>query len=402
MPVAAALSDDTVLVPASSSTPADADSFTIKVFILSSSMIHSDQVFDQINTPKKDVLFATSYGLSLYNGTWSTRHLNRENVSEGLMDDFITALEYDHNGNLWIGYSGGIQIYNGIWYQTLRDQQLFKDRRIKDLQRWDDDMWVATGNAGIHRYRDGAWTWYQPLSKTGPGFYQVGEMALDPASASLLIASSDNGLWIVKSPDDPVMFEQIASKDGSYGRMTRVTRDWLGGVYFFNDTSVVHYSLETGFVPVLTSKDLSIVKIGINDVSAAPDGTLYVATDDGIYIWRNGGVDRRIGRFEGAGTSKIIRTVAIDAQNRVWFSTMGYVGYFIEGSGIQNQILIEKGTSETTSKPEIPETVTPTMQSHEVAPNGNTGNPTSILAPVLDPILHALASVLSKLGIAVG
>ena len=122
--------------------------FTIKLFAPSQNMIHSDQIMDMISEPGGGVIFATSYGLSFYNGTWETWHLNRNNISAGLMDDFITAVERDNKGNLWIGYSGGIEIYNGVYYQVIADQQLLKDTRINDLQRWNNDMWVATGTAG--------------------------------------------------------------------------------------------------------------------------------------------------------------------------------------------------------------------------------------------------------------
>ena len=86
------------------------------------------------------------------------------------MDDYITAVERDSDGNLWIGYSGGLQIYDGHSYRSIRDQQLLKETRIKDLQRWNNDMWIATGHAGIHRYRNGAWTWYQPYDTERAGF----------------------------------------------------------------------------------------------------------------------------------------------------------------------------------------------------------------------------------------
>ncbi|PKL56468.1 MAG: hypothetical protein CVV34_07895, partial [Methanomicrobiales archaeon HGW-Methanomicrobiales-5] len=118
------------------SIPAGSDTapYSIVLFIPTSNQIHSDQVMDQINSPDGDIFFATSFGLSAFNGSWSTRHINRDNISEGLMDDFITAIEFDHEGHLWLGYSGGIQIFNGISYQVIRDQQLLKDTRIHDLQ----------------------------------------------------------------------------------------------------------------------------------------------------------------------------------------------------------------------------------------------------------------------------
>lgn len=363
-------------------------------------MIHSDQILDQINTlDGNGVLFGTSFGLSLYNGTWSTRHINRDNISEGLMDEFITAIEYDPDGNLWIGYSGGIQIFNGISYQTLRDQQLFKDTQIKDIQRWHDDVWVATGHSGLHRFRAGNWTWFQPMSKTGPGFYEVREMVLDTSSNSLLIATAGNGLWIVRSPDDPVVFEQIMPQYGSYSPMTHVKRDPNGGVYFFNDTSVLHYSPGSGFIPVLTAKDLTMATIEINDLSAGSDGTVYLATDDGIYFWKNGGIVRHISRFEGIGTSEIVRTVTIDARNRVWFSTNGYVGYYIEQAGPQQPLRIEIVTPQTESLPVSQTGVATPARTSPVPADAAPEAPTEGLAPILDPILDALSAILSKLGI---
>ena len=375
--------------------------FTITLFIPSSNMIHSDQVLDQINTlDGKGVLFGTSFGLSQYNGTWSTRHINRDNFSEGLIDEYITAIEYDHDKNLWIGYSKGIQIYNGIYYQTLRDQQLFKDLRIRDLQRWHDDMWVATGNSGIHRFRNGAWTWFQPMTKNGPEFYEVREMVMDPLSDSLLIATADNGLWIVKSPYDPVLFEQIAPKRGTYGEMKQVKRDPMGGVYFFNDTTVVHYSPGPGFVPVLTAGDLTRARIEINDLSADPFGTIYLATDDAIYIWKNEGVYRRISRFEGIGTSEVVRTVTVDSQNRVWFSTAGHVGYYREDPEGQNPILIETAAPDKAPVLPVPTGTPLPVETPALTPDEDTGSRTGGLAPILDPIIHAIQVILAKLGIA--
>ena len=49
-----------------------------------------------------------------------------------------------------------------------------------------------------------------------------------------------------------------------------------------------------------------------------------------MYIWKDGGVTAHLGRFEGMGTSPVIRTVSIDAKNRVWFSSQGYVGFYAD------------------------------------------------------------------------
>lgn len=382
--------------------------YTIKLFIPASNEVHSDQIMDQITYPNGDVLFATAFGLSTFNGTWSTRHTNLNNISEGLMDDFITAVEFDQKGNLWIGYSGGIQIYNGIYYQSIRDQQLLKETRIHDLQRWNDDMWVATGHAGIHRYRNGEWTWFQPMSKNGPGFFEIDSMALDSSSNSLIIATENEGLWIVRNQYDPVTFEMLATKNDAAGYMQHVKRDPLGGVYFFNPEKIIHYDTASGFRDILTTGDLTQEQININDIAAGSDGNLNIATDDGLYIWREGGIYRHLNRYEGIGTSENVRTVNVDANNRVWFSTPGNVGYYTDNTNPVNLILFEPVTPTPSLIPVMIINVTP--DNHTITnknPSANTAVNTSsgsssvmtIFSQITDPIARAISAIAQKFGV---
>ncbi len=374
--------------------------YTIKFFIPSTNQIHSDQIMDQINGPDGDVLFATSFGLSTFNGTWRTRHANLDNISRGLMDDYVTAIEFDPNGNLWIGYSGGIQIYNGVYYQVIRDQQLLKDTRIYDIQRWNDDMWVATGQSGLHRYRNGEWTWFQPMSKNGPGFYEIDSMTLDTASNSLLIATENEGLWIVRSPDDPVPFELLAGKDTPHGQMQHVKRDPLGGVYFFNPEKIIHYDTVSGFNDVLTSGDLTPGQITINDVAAGSDGNLNIATDDGIYIWKDGEVYRHLTRFEGLGTSDIVQTINADAKNRVWFATQGYVGYYLEKTSPENQLRIDLVTPTASLIPITLINVTPIKPGLSPAVRiSSDSSSLPVYSQIIDPIAHAISVIAQKFGV---
>ena len=371
---------------------------TVRLFTPTGDMIHSDQINDQINGPAGEVLFGTSFGLSIYNGTWRTLHRNRDNISQGLMDDYITALEYDNKGELWIGYSGGIQIFNGRYYQSIRDQQLLKETRIMDIQRWDNDMWIATGHAGIHRYREGNWTWFQPMTRDGPGFYEVHSMALDPATDHLFIATDHEGLWKITSPDDPVLFDQINGKDSAYGSLQQVRRDPLGGVYFFNASMVVHYDEATGFSTVVINRNLTDHDISINDVDGGPDGRLILATDDGIYILKDGIVARHLTRFEGIGTSMVVRTVRADSRGRIWFSTRGYVGYVEEPTDTGTSIVIEMATSPVETTPVVTTMVTPVPEKTPdlqplPQPPPSVFPPDSFLHifnPVVDPIARAV------------
>jgi len=377
--------------------------YTIQLFGPTASMIHSDQILDQINGLNGlDIIFATSFGLSHYNGTWETLHTNLDNVSAGLMDDYVTAAEYDADGNLWLGYSGGLQIFNGRDYQTIRDQQLLKDPRINDIQRWDTDMWVATGNAGIHRYHAGTWTWYQPMTPTGPGFYEINNMVVDPSSNALIIATRNQGLWIIRSPSDPIRFELLAGRYTPEGQMEQVRRDPMGGVYFFDKSSIIHYGKDTGFVPVLTTRDLSPSEIAINDVSAGPDGNLYIATDDGLFIWKNNAVYRHLTRFEGiGGSSPAVRTVFVDTLNRVWFSTSGYVGYYVDlqmpGDFINIQIVTQTPDQSVAQIPPQNISAAVNQEINTTNPAGSSSGTGS--SSFLDPIAGFINAISGLFGI---
>ena len=263
-------------------------------------------------------------------------------------------------------------------------------------------MWVATGHSGIHRYRDGAWTWYQPFSNGGPGFYEVKSMALAPPPDDMLVITTvDAGIWAVRSPDDPVIFEQVAPNSGTYGLLQQVRRDVSGnGVYLFNDTSVVRFTNDTGFIPVLIINDLSNEEITLNDLASAPGGNLYLATDDGIYIWNNGKVVHHISRFEGSGTSEIIRTVFVDALGRIWFSSQGYVGFFSDESASGVWMQFEPGpagSAPVTTTVQQTSVMTPVATSQVTLqkPDADAGG----LSPILNPIMRALNTILSKLGL---
>ena len=399
LPTTASDNTTTVLMPAAEDTVGQ-DAYTIQLFIPTQRMVHSDQINDLISGANGETIIGTSFGLSTYNGSWSTRHRNLNNISEGLMDDYITAVELDGDGNLWIGYSGGLQLYDGRYYHSIRDQQLLKELRIKDLQRWNNDMWIATGHAGIHRYRNGTWTWYQPMTRNGPGFYEVRSMALDVSHNTLVIATEVEGLWIVQVGDRPV-FKEIASRYSTYGFLGQVRRDPRGGVFLYNTSMVVHYDPVQGFLPVLTVTDLPPEAVSINDVTAAPDGRLVIASNNGVYLWKDGGITGHLGRYEGLGTSTVIRTVSMDARNRIWFSSPGYVGYVADRAASAPTIAIEMmmpartNTSTplpTPSAEPAPAPVLPVITPDQ-PPFFDKDSFLNFLNPLIDPIMRGVRAI---------
>lgn len=295
--------------------------------------IASAGVTDAINGRYGDVIFATDSGISVYgaNGTWhsvNTRHPGE--TAYGLLaplDSMVTAVALDAEGHLWIGYPNGLQIGDGTGYRSIRDQQFLKNLNIGCIARWGDEMWVAAGRAGLHRYHDGAWTWYKPLGPEGLGCYTVVSMAVDAASDALVIGSEHDGVRVLRNRTGEVRFEQVTHDDGEPVRgISGVRVNPFGGVYLFNRTAVLHYAPDEGVTAVLDAGDLSPFPVAINDIAATPDGTLLIASDNGIYGWNSSGVALHITSGDGI-RANVVKKLFIDADGRCWFVVPGNVGY---------------------------------------------------------------------------
>jgi hypothetical protein len=205
-------------------------------------------------------------------------------------------------------------------------------------------MWIATGNAGIHRYRAGLWTWYQPFSSGGPGFYEVDSMTLDSTGDALLVATDHEGLWQITQRNGTVRLDKIQDKNGPFGLLDHVRRDPFGGAYFFNSSLMTHYDALSGFTTILSGRDLELPSIAINDLDKGTNGKLYLATNDGIFVWEAGGVSGHLGRFEGIGASPAVKMVKTDASGRVWFSTGAVMGFYTGDANPSALITVEMAT----------------------------------------------------------
>jgi len=294
--------------------------------------IASAGVTDAINGRYGDVIFATDTGISFYgaNGTWhsvNTRFPGE--TAYGLLsplDSMVTAIALDAGGHLWIGYPNGLQIGDGKRYQSIQDQQFLKNLNIGCIVRWGDDMWVAAGRAGLHRYHDGAWTWYKPLGPEGLECYTVTSMAVDAASDALVVGSERDGLRVLRERTGEVRFEPV-TRDGEPVRgISEVRVDPFGGVYLFNRTTVLHYDPGGKVTPILDAGDLNPFPVAINDLAATSGGMLLIATDGGIYGWNSSGIALHIASGDGI-RSNVVKKLFIDADGRCWFVVPGNVGY---------------------------------------------------------------------------
>jgi ligand-binding sensor domain-containing protein len=303
------------------SAPASAG---MTLFAAGSGQISSVGVLDITEDIHGSLYFGTDNGLSTYDGAWRITHMTYGDTGKGLISDHVLSLEFDQDGSLWIGYPNGLQRLEGDSFVTVRDQQMLKSLDIHELMRRGREMWVAAGNAGIHRYLDGSWRWFQPGGREGLGCNYVTSMATDPARNILYVACSE-GIWSTGGTANVVTFSPLA-KTGLIPEPVRGIRgDPFGGIYIFNSSSVVLYTPENQ-ARVIVHPGEPIPGIDIADIAVDADGTLWVATNNGIYAW-NDGVREHVDAARGIGNNGV-KKIYIDAGNRLWFVTPDNVGFF--------------------------------------------------------------------------
>lgn len=305
--------------------------------------ISTSDVTDITNGPDGSVFFATSNGLSVFDkGEWMIFH-SKATDNRGYVDgiplyDYIKCVEYDSDGNLWLGYNNGIQIYNKYTnplniLNGYSPQGNLESYSINDLQSLGDQMWIATGSSGLYCYQNGEWKWFKPYSETGPNATRIASMAIDYSTGSLIIASayqasSGQGQYIlqnngINNPQFSKISDSLISED-----MENVRTNNMGGVYFFNKTDIVSYSQKEGASHILNIKEISDSTDSISDISSSYDGKLIVGTNYGLYAYKDTIITDSI-----AGKDLInnqIDKVFTDSEGRWWFTNKYFAGYYFK------------------------------------------------------------------------
>ncbi|MDD1661309.1 MAG: hypothetical protein LUQ49_02465 [Methanomicrobiales archaeon] len=296
----------------------------IEVFAAGAEQISSVGVLDITQNIRGDLYFGTNNGLSIYDGTWRIVHRTYGDQGRGLLSDHVLALEFDNKGNLWMGYPNGLQRLEGETFVSVTDQQLLKSLDIHEILRRNREMWVAAGNSGIHRYLDGTWKWFQPGGREGLGCNYVTSMATDPAGNSLYIACRE-GIWFMEGTGYSLAFSPLVNTALLPDPVRGIHGDPFGGIYIFNGSAILHFSEPDRWGISVTSKDL-LSGIEINDLAVSQDRTLWIATNNGIYGWRDGHLSAHLDAISGI-RNNAVKKIFLDGSQRLWFVTPENVGF---------------------------------------------------------------------------
>jgi hypothetical protein len=275
------------------------------------------------------VAFATSSGISMFDGGWTSFHCTPWKYETGMRDDYLRSLSFDAENSLWIGYAAGIQTYDGDYFFNIDEGLIFRHMPVHAILRRGDEIWIAIGNSGLQRYSNGNWTWFRPFHAGGLNAYTIDHMALDHETGSIYALSVHHGLWKTMEGDGNDSFEQVCDIP-DIDAITGLTDYPFGGVMLYNDTSIYHYSPSSCLTLVLVADELGSGDIRFSDIRAAEDATLLIGTNTGMYEVHDHEIQQHISRSTTDLQNNNIIRVFPDSSLRYWFVTPYETGYYIK------------------------------------------------------------------------
>jgi ligand-binding sensor domain-containing protein len=195
--------------------------------------------------PRDNLVVGTAGGGVWFSSWTGSLHWQSETTFNGLPNDTVTSLLYDHQDRLWAGTVGGLALKDhGYWTSFTTTNSGLPDDYVTALAVDEQDrVWAGTNGGGLALFDTtlggaGAWTTYTMTS--GLASNTILSLAMDPHG--VLLAGTTGG---------------VSQRDPASGTWTR---------------------LPTAGLPDLNVHDLAVTS----------DGRLWAATAKGLALWFNG------------------------------------------------------------------------------------------------------------------
>jgi ligand-binding sensor domain-containing protein/signal transduction histidine kinase len=272
---------------------------------------------------------------------------------DGLPDTAVTTLCLDGTGTLWVGTIQGVaRLQAGRFVQAERDNPLSGLRIQAIYADGEGAVWVGTDSDGVHRLHDGPFTplgmqeglsdeLAMPILEARDGSVWIGTprglnrvrderietfTVREGLSDDTIFALAEDALgtlWIgtgkgLSRYDGKRVRPALAGTTPVPGRVTALAlaRDgslWAGtgagGLYHVERGTATHYTKESGL------SDNHVAQL-----HERPDGSIWIATDDGITVWEQGHL-RVLGARDGLPSAQV--RAFHEAGGNLWIGTYG-------------------------------------------------------------------------------
>jgi len=287
------------------------ETFEWTVYTIADGLVRNP-IFDLAIDSLDRVWIGTLGGINVFDGIkWDTI-----DVSDGLPYKYATVLHFDHQGNLWIGSGGdanGLVKYDGTSFTLYTTADGLSDNRIESIgSQPNGTIWVGTQEGGACRFDGNQWTCFDTHYVNHVQVYSI----YCENDSSIWFGTSDgvthyNGHQWIKylrafGSEPEGFFKQIWAIE-----IDSMENIWFGcsvGIYKHIDGSIKWVFGSTHDRPE------------ISDIEADSRGNLWCSSyASGFYLYRNG-VWSNYSMQDGLPTTWV-SSVESDSKGNIWFGT---------------------------------------------------------------------------------
>lgn len=269
---------------------------------------------------------ATGEGLVVYDGKVAKRFTV---TNSELPSDNVAAVAAS-GSKIWAGAAGYVVEYSGGKFQSQELPDAATGNRISALLADGDILWIGTTRGGLYKLSNGT------ITHVGMSLEAAKIDNVRPASPTV---ANNQEVWIgtkeglIRIDKDNNITKPIINNSDTATVVDYVYADSKGNVWValdFSDTCLLKISGE-GTTAYLY-KDSPVERGTISMLSGSADGTLYVATGNGLLSF-NGTTWRDFNDEESPVKGKWITNVATDSKGNVWCALKGIGLYKYDGTG---------------------------------------------------------------------
>lgn len=153
-------------------------------------------------------------GLIAFSSSGQQPMLHPLNESNGLPSNNVYDLFVEHDGALWISCERGLYRYDGFGYERIASPAELGHELAVEMQQFaNGDVYVATTNFGLFRWRNGAWHGFRPTGSPLPT-YRIGHWAdiIDLGEGSILLTTDQGtGSWVLDAATERIQVRRDSS-----------------------------------------------------------------------------------------------------------------------------------------------------------------------------------------------
>lgn len=246
--------------------------------------------------------------------------------NSNLVNNNIKAIDYDSQGNVWIGTSNGISVYNnGNWttYTTSNSNLISNSIAVLFVDS-QDNVWIGT-TSGVGKFNGSTWS-SLTTSNSGLSNNSVRSLAEDN-QGNIWFGTSGNGA----DKYDGSNFTNYNTSDGlAHNFVQGISQDNNGSMWFGTSLGVSKMTSGGSWTTYDdNNSNITSDALNINDLTVDSTGLIWGGSSKGLSS-TGGGIphyDQSSWAVLNSQNSGLVYNdvfdVAVDGTNAIWFATDG-------------------------------------------------------------------------------